>query len=556
MDDWKWRAWVGHPAGGKLGAAFLVTETRLLTCAHTVHGLEEARVGFPGGEEDLPVTVLRCTDWRQPGDLGDVAVLELRRPVRPAPAPLAAPAGARASAAGREFGVCGFPRRKDGDERHATVRTSPVWSRRNEWWELRATEGALEKGFSGSAVYDLSTGEVIGMVSDAELRDGGRTDLGSMLPIEQIRRYWEELDDLLPLPWLTAPARRELRALLDGAPFTQALNAELNAVIGRPLDEGFRSVWHSVRHMAEGFREEQLVRYLRVLHRHLPEPAARRLSDWSRRHLPEAAPAPRGARSELPSVIVRLERLTHGDFDVTVHLWIDGAAGRSRRTENVAKQRVQQVVEASVAELAPALFEREWMIEFAVPQKWLSTPFELWYTNPPRRTIPMRRYPVVVRDVQRLRPDSFERDQAYQRWRRLSAMGRTDPQRVPCDTPRSGKHFHNLIEANIDYCVLVYGSRPSDNWLTAALNNGVPVMLWTRTRCNADTHEQCRGHSILDELAEAIRDAPPDELPQLVHELRRAAVGVPKDKPHCGRDLTLLWDDPSRLPDPPLAMEV
>ncbi|URN06392.1 hypothetical protein LUW74_25765 [Actinomadura madurae] len=70
MDDWQWRAWVGPASGGKLGAAFLVTSTRLLTCAHTVQGMDEARVGFPGLREDLPVTVIRCGDWRREGGPG------------------------------------------------------------------------------------------------------------------------------------------------------------------------------------------------------------------------------------------------------------------------------------------------------------------------------------------------------------------------------------------------------------------------------------------------------------------------------------------------------
>ncbi|MFD0540775.1 hypothetical protein ACFQY7_50190 [Actinomadura luteofluorescens] len=110
MDDWQWRAWVGPPSGGKLGAAFLVTATRLLTCAHTVHGLPEARVGFPGLLEDLPARVVRRGDWEQPGDPGDVAVLELREPVALTPATLAAPDGLHeGSLGGRTFGVCGFP---------------------------------------------------------------------------------------------------------------------------------------------------------------------------------------------------------------------------------------------------------------------------------------------------------------------------------------------------------------------------------------------------------------------------------------------------------------
>ena len=556
MDDWQWRAWVGHPSGGKLGAAFLVTGTRLLTCAHTVHGMDEARVGFPGLLEDLPAKVVRRGDWRRAGDLGDVAVLELAAPVQVAPARLAAPDRARGLAAdGREFGVCGFPRRSDGDERHATVRTNPVWVRRREWWELRAVAGSLEKGYSGSAVYDMKTGEVIGMMSDAEFHGEPRGDLGSMLPLDRIRLYWEELDDLLPLEWLTGPARRELRDVLADDPFTPALAAELEAVTGRlPLD-AFQSAWHSVRHVAEGFREEQLVRYLRAVRRHASGSTARRLTAWSERHLPEVARTDGGSRPEPPSVIVRLERLTHGDaFDITVQLWADGAAGRSRRAEEVPAQKVQQVIEEHVAELAPALFEREWMIEFAVPQKWLSTPFEQWYVDP-GKTLRMRRYPVVVRDVRRMRPDSFERDQAYQRWRLLKELGRSTPQRITCDTARDSGVFSDLLEANDDYCVLVYGARPPDDSLRAALSNGVPVMLWPRTRCGAAGHDECRGHDVQDALAEAVRGAHPGDLPRLARDLRKRAL-IARDEPHCGRDLTLLWDDPSRLPDPPLAMEV
>ncbi len=400
----------------------------------------------------------------------------------------------------------------------------------------------------------METGEVIGMMSDAEFRGDARSELGSMLPLDRIRLYWEELDDLLPLEWLTAPARRELRELLAGVACTPAMAAELEAVTGRPPLDAFQSAWHSVRHVAEGFREEQLVRYLRAVRRLSPEPAARRLTAWSARHLPEVGRAP-GPRPEPPSVIVRLERLTLGDaFDITVHLWADGAAGPSRRSAEVPKGRVRQVVEEHVAELAPALFQREWMIEFAVPQKWLSTPFEQWYLDPDK-TLRMRRYPVVVRDVRRLRPDSFERDQAYQRWRLLNELGRSNPQRITCDTARDSGVFSDLLEANDDYCVLVYGARPPDESLRAALSNGVPVMLWPRTRCGAAGHDACRGHGVQEELAEAVKGAHPGDLPRLTRDLRKRAL-LARDEPHCGRDLTLLWDDPSRLPDPPLAMEV
>lgn len=551
--DWQWRAWVGRPGGGKLGAAFLVTGNRLLTCAHTVHGMDETRVGFPGLLEDLPATVVHRGDWQRAGDAGDVAVLELDEPVPLTPARLAAPEDVQADAETSEYGIWGFPRRPDGGERHATVTTSPRWGRGQEWWELRVKGAdALEEGYSGSPVYDTATGEVIGMVTNAELR-GDRAHLGWMLPIESLRRHWEPLDDLLPLRWLTAEARRELRALLDGVRFTDPLADDLAGIVGRPPLRGFRSAWASVRYVAEGWPEERLVRYLAAVGRHLPEGG--RLAAWSARHLPGAAPADE-PRSEPASVIVRLERATFDNaFDVTVHTWIDGAAGPSRGTERVPERKVRATVEAGVAELAPTLFGRDWMIEFAVPESWLGKPFETWYLDP-RNRIQMRKYPVVVRDVERLRPDSIRRDQAHHRWRLLTRQGRTVPRPVACDTPRKGNDFQNWLEAHVDFCVLVYGSRPVKNWLTAALNNGIPVMLWTRTPCNAPTHQDCRGHRILDELTAAVGDKDPRELPRVALALRKEALLAPRDEPHCGRDLTLLWDDPSRLPDPPLAMEV
>ncbi|WP_067455609.1 VMAP-C domain-containing protein [Actinomadura macra] len=558
MDDWQWRAWVGHPVGRKLGAAFLVTPTQLVTCAHTLKGLDEARVGFPGLLEDLRASVVHRGSWSRPGDLGDVAVLELDEPVPYGPARLADPEDLPAlTSGGRAFTACGFPSRKDDSERYAAVTTSPHQRMRREWWELRTLPGHwLEEGFSGSAVHDEATGEVIGMVTNAELGADRRTTLGWMLPISRIRLYWEDLDDLLPLGWLTPPARHELRRLLDGVRFTDPLARDLDDITGRPLVETPRSAWDSIRHIAEGWPADRLVRYLGTLGRHLPEPRRHRLTAWTARHLhaadpPRAQPAPEPA-----SVIVRLERVTFGNaFDVTVHTWIDGAEGPSQRTERVPERRVRTAVEASVARSVHAVVGRDWMIEFAVPETWLSKPFEEWYVDRDHK-IPMRRYPVVVRDVERLRPDSIRRDQARQRWRLLHERGRSDPQRIGCDDTRKGTEFQNWLEANDDFCVLVYGCRPVRSRLAAALNNGVPVMLWTRTACDAPDHRTCRNHRLLDDLAAAVEREHPGDLPRVALTLRKKALAAPLDQPHCGRDLTLLWDDPSRLPDPPLAMEV
>ncbi|MEU6747217.1 trypsin-like peptidase domain-containing protein [Spirillospora sp. NPDC046719] len=555
MGDWQWRAWVGTPGAGKLGAAFLVTPTRLLTCAHTVTGLDDPRVGFPGLAEDLPARVVASGGWRSPGDVGDVAVLELEEPVPFEPAALADPDDAGGLAAGgREFGVYGFPARKDDNERHATVTTGPHLLTRNEWWEIRTVHGVpLEKGYSGSAVYDIATGEVIGMVTDAELR-GGRAGIGWMLPLSRLRAHWEPLDDLLPLRWLTGTARSDLRALLKDVPFTEALAADLERAVGRRPRERFGSAWASVRYVAEGFPEQRLAGYLGALGGRLPEPHRRRFAAWARWHLPGVEPA-----REAPapaSVIVRLEHATFPkEYDLTVHTWFNDADQTAQATVRVPESEVRGTVQDAVALASRALVGGRWMIEFAVPEGWLGKPFERWYIDVEDRT-PMRRYPLVVRDVKRLRPGSIRRDQAHQRWRVLKERGRTDPRVIGCDDHRGAAAFQDWLEANPDHCALVYTTSPSKARLAAALGNGVPVMLWTRTTCSGPAHDDCQGHRLGAALAAAVRDARPEELPHIALDLRRKALGAPKDAPHCGRDLTLLWDDPSRLPaDPRLAME-
>ncbi|WP_433327915.1 trypsin-like peptidase domain-containing protein [Spirillospora sp. CA-294931] len=553
MTGWQWRARVRVPDTGQVAAGFLVAPDRVLTCAHAVDGAGGAEVDFPGRHAGLAASVVHVGDWKRQGDDGDVAVLRLEAPVALRCAGFAVPGELDAPLpptpgnplGRRTLATYGFPFWDEAFERHASVRTGPDMAQAQEWWQLDVIEGErIRPGYSGAAVYDPYTGQVAGMVTDSDPDSG----TARMLPLSRLRLHWEGLDDLLPLGWLTAPARRELRLLLDGVRATDPIVAEVAAVAGRPAPRRFRSAWDAVRFVAEGWAEERLVRLLKGLQRHLPELAA-----WSARHLPGAAAAVGGGPA---SVIVRLERVTFDNaYDLTVHTWIDGAEGPAQDTVRVTERQVRAAVEERVARAGGAVVGRDWMIEFAVPEGWLSRPFEEWYVDPVRR-IPMRMYPVVVRDVERLRPDSIRRDLAYRRWRLLAARGRSEPQPVGCDAPRSGRAFQTWLEANSDFCVLVYGARPVKGWLTASLNTGVPVMLWPRSKCGDTHHGDCAGHQTSRDLAAAVAAHRAEDLPGLAMALRRKALQAEAGEHHCGRDLTLLWDDPSRLPDPPLAMEV
>ncbi|MFI0451082.1 hypothetical protein [Actinomadura sp. 6N118] len=565
MHDWQWRAWVGEASGESRASAFLITPTKLLTCAHSVTRRSSTWVGFPGLSGPLPAKIVSCGDWQRPGDEGDVAVLELSTPVTFTPARLAAPDildrpapraphGPVPYGGQRVLGTYGFPHPREPDERHITVTTGPSMVQRQEWWQLKAEPGdQILEGYSGAAVYDQSTREVVGMITDSDLR-GTDGAVGRMLPLAAIRRYWEELDDHLPLTWLTPPARHSLRRLLTGAataaPLAELVAEAVGPMPGRPR---FRSVWDSVRSVAEGWPDDpdRLARWIAVLQRHLSD---RDLAGWSRAHLPRprAGTTQDGTEDGTASVIVRLERVTHDNaYDVTVHTWIDGAEGARQETVRVPERAVRQAAETGLAKARGAMVGRtDWMIEFAVPESWLGKPFEEWYVEREHQ-LPMGMYPVVVRDVERLRPDSIRRDQAHRRWRVLRERGSSEPERVDCGRPRAKSAFQNWLMANSDVCVLVYGARPAKAWVTAALNTGIPVMAWPRTRCTPG----CTGRHQVDDLADALAGHP-DHLPARVMELRKQALVAPAHEPHCGRELTLLWDDPSRLPDPPLAMEV
>ncbi|MFF5258175.1 trypsin-like peptidase domain-containing protein [Actinomadura viridis] len=564
MPDLTWRARVRGGSGGRLGAGFLIAPDLVMTCAHVVRDLDEAVVDLPGLEHDLPAKVERCSQWRRQGDGGDVALLRLSAPAGPRPARFAHPRdlGPGPREPGNPLGLrtyttYGFPRPAESHERHATVCSGPHMVQRQEWWQLDPVAGErVQKGYSGAAVYDPRTGEVAGMVTEADASTG----TAKMLPITTIRLYWDELDDLLPLDWLAPQARRELRLLLAGLPCTEAMRAEVFRLTGgKPR---LRSAWDPVRHLGDGWPDEpdRLRDYLTALDQYLPLEPAAELGSWIARHLPAARPRP--AASRPAAVVVRLDPLTHGGFDLTVQTWIDGVTATSFRTRTVAKDEVRRTVEAGVREASREVVDHDWRIEFAVPLRWLTKPYDEWTIA---RGMPMRRFPLVVRDVERLRPrsavaspdDHLRRYQARQRWEVLGGKPRPAPYPIGCDThPRTKAGLERKLEARLDRCLLVYGARPPTAWLQAALGTGVPVMLWPRGRCTDHEHGDCHGHRLRDDLVEAVRERPPEDLPKVAMELRRQASDAPEGEPHCGRGLTLFYDDPSRLPDPPCSMEM
>jgi hypothetical protein len=102
--------------------------------------------------------------------------------------------------------------------------------------------------------------------------------------------------------------------------------------------------------------------------------------------------------------------------------------------------------------------------------------------------------------------------------------------------------------------VLTFASRPDGGRVSGALNVGMPIMLWRRSNCADQDHSDCGGAAFLHELIGTIAGTHPDDLPRHVRKLRLDAADPMAAGSHCGHGLTLFWDDPSRMPDPPLSM--
>jgi hypothetical protein len=251
MDRAAWHARI--VCGNEVGAGFLVAGRRVLTCAHVVRWSDRAAVTvtFPHARElgELSASVVAHGGWAgEATDPGDVAVLELDRDVRLAPAGFAPPDAAYTEPYPRLIAY-GFP---EGYDEGTLAEYQAVSGQliAGEWLELVAWHGhgqPLEAGFSGAAAT-LPDGRVVGMVTASS--GTPRVRKGRMLPLDVMARYWPELGELVPTPGHRDDARRRLYALLrrvGGAGRAGDPNRLYTAAVGAfgpPLPPGgFSSLW-------------------------------------------------------------------------------------------------------------------------------------------------------------------------------------------------------------------------------------------------------------------------------------------------------------------------
>jgi len=532
--------------GNEVGAGFLVSARRVLTCAHVVRqsGAADVTVSFPQRKElgALSATVAVHGGWEgAAADPGDLAVLELDREVPLAPAAFAPP--------GTEHGVpsplleaYGFPVGYD-EGTLAQYRAVSSTLIAGEWVQLEAATAhgqPLAAGFSGAAVT-LGDGRVVGMVSAiAGARD---VRVGRMLPTQVMARYWPELGELVPTPEHRPDAMRRLytlvrRAVAEGTDCDpDRLYVDAVGPFGPPLPEGgFGSLWD-----ATGYVQWEV-----------PDPeAATRLADRLAELL-DARDAVAAASAWSP-ILVELDRSGAGADQVTVEV----SAYRSGQRRRVGSHRlprtavrayVQERIDEAFTQLAPDADE---LITFVLPREWLNEPVAQWECGADDSTPLGCAYPLVVLDRARYRSGGL-RHRLAKKWQKLDACPGARLHRVECGTPEHPPSLRKRLRDD-DAELAGFGFPPATarRHFEIGLNTPVPVLLWPRTGCADSRHDApCTGAAFLDELAASVAGIPLAELPSHIRELREAAEAAEDPEQHWAKDVQLLWDDPRCFPEP------
>ncbi|MFE6589921.1 trypsin-like peptidase domain-containing protein [Streptomyces sp. NPDC057781] len=541
MSGTAWHARV--ECGKEVGAGFLVSARRLLTCAHVVRWSEGAAVTvtFPGRRElgELSATVAVHGGWQGgPADPGDLAVLELDREVPLEPAVFARP-GSEQGTPAPQLVAYGFPKGYD-EGMLASYRALPGPLISDEWVQLEALTAhgqPLAAGFSGAALA-LADGTVVGMVTAV----AGAKDVrvGRMLPVEVMARYWPELGELVPTPGHRADARRRLYALVRRAEGT-GLACDPNRLYVSAMDPfdppppegGF----DSLREAAAYVQWE------------VPEPGAvARFAD----RLEELLHAPPPRPATWSPIVVEIDHSGAGADQVTVEVsaYRDGQrrpVGTRRLARGAVRSFVQERIDEAFTQLDPGAEE---LLTFVLPREWLNEPVAHWACSEDDPTPLGCAYPLVVTDRHRHRSGRL-RHQLRKKWRKLGVSTGGTLHRVDCGTRERPAGLRRRLRDDAELAGFATAPAAAREHFEVGLHVPVPVLLWPRGGCPGDGHDgPCSGTAFLDELTVSVAGVPPSELPRLVMELREAADAADVPDEHWARDVQLLWDDPRCFAEP------
>jgi hypothetical protein len=262
-----------------------------------------------------------------------------------------------------------------------------------------------------------------------------------------------------------------------------------------------------------------------------------------------------GARASL-LVQVEEDGLDHNRYQVSVWLWLDtDSQTLARDDHSYTLSEIPNVVDRALLECGSMLVSDsvEPMVEFILPHRLLMEPVDRWLITQggPFRSRLGVYYPVVVRSLDRLRTTSLPlRQQWRAKWRWLQEHSGLHPESAVRwmveDDGRDPQRLYRELTGDQPVAVAWPGPPPpehqaADSVLGAAVWAGMPVALWCREHHGEGGHLQ---------LTDLLAKGPLPRLPDHALQARREAGAPDAADDHCGHHLSLLWDDPSRLPEP------
>jgi hypothetical protein len=403
---------------------------------------------------------------------------------------------------------------------------------------------------------------------------------GRSRPMRELRNLVAEL---LPDPLLDPPERRELGRLLlllENGDRNAAYRAALPALyrqavgpVGPGLDRGtlrFRDVIAQLESVAAGADGvPPLLIFMSDLADHANGTDARALRDWANRCTERLGidwarlrqlrqPTTRAMQSSSPDAYLVIECQPDGAdssrYLISAWLQFGGEPGTRLQCdeEPVPLNRLHLVLEALLINDQRVVNRNtpDLTVEFVLPRSLLGAPLDQLKITVEgfERSLGIE-YPVVVRSHDRLR-----RGALHHNWRRKWSWLQDNPTGASVcwvARPREVDHewlFAMLAEHSSVCLAMAFAPRGDDHGpvdeLWVGLQAGTPIIVWCR-----DGRDPGRFTSEIQELVESDLMS----LPQKVLQLRQEAVRARTNErvnDHLGFQLTLIFDNADRLPEP------
>jgi hypothetical protein len=569
------------------GSGIVLDELRILTCYHVVKDLAEQWVAFPKARGDASQIRRRTEHVIYPkncGDIRDLAILVLAEPIPEGvtTAPLRFPEPTRL--VGKQWWAFGFPADPLGSSAGGWVGDTLGYG----WVRLyQSSPDPVEYGFSGGGLWCRDYQGVVGIVGQAKGESGGGRAMtlyhaiqwfpGQDLSDLAERYVAPAADDITQV----APEVAELARLLDEIPDAMAI-----------ISEVFN------RTPAVAPPRATVIELLTRLHELVPprgdSPLLQQVGELAARKIgaAQAAPALAAPSTDPPVgdpcllVVIRQNLYEPKEFLLSLTLFHDGQPGQPLECGNPSGSlgQIRELLRGLIPEILFAMRGLP-LIEFAVPEDLLGKNFDQWPV-PSRPNGPRaedyrlgERYPVVVRDLDRMEPGKIptgDREIWESRWKLLltcegpvpGLLREVDLQKMAdlrADVIyKSLRAAFRLDDARGNAVLALLPPGPGNSVragkgtipgvLRAGCQAGMPAAIWLR-------HPETRKHgatpAIADDdddrayLAKALGQADPGQsalrdLPRHVRSLRLQAEANRQDAAHPGRRLSLLWADPSR----------